>query len=67
MISKPTRAAVGVATRESRRGGVRADPEGVDGNVTTPDFVALAERESGHDLGNFFDVWLYRPGKPTSG
>jgi aminopeptidase N len=36
------------------------------GNVTTPQFVALAERDSGMDLGHFFDVWLYRPEKPTS-
>ena len=36
------------------------------GNVTTPQFIALAERDSGLDLGHFFDVWLYRPDKPTS-
>jgi aminopeptidase N len=36
------------------------------GTVTTPDFVALAERLSGRDLDRFFDVWLYEPGKPTS-
>jgi aminopeptidase N len=36
------------------------------GNVTTPQFVALAERESGMDLKHFFDVWLYQPAKPTS-
>lgn len=36
------------------------------GNATTPDFIALAERESGLDLGAFFDVWLYQPGKPRS-
>jgi aminopeptidase N len=35
-------------------------------NVTTPEFVALAERESHQDLGRFFDVWLYQPGKPAS-
>jgi aminopeptidase N len=35
------------------------------GNVTTPEFIALAQRESGQDLGHFFDVWLYQPGKPT--
>lgn len=34
------------------------------GTVTTADFVALAERVSGQDLGQFFDVWLYQPGKP---
>jgi aminopeptidase N len=36
------------------------------GNVTTADFIALAERESGQQLDNFFDVWLYQPVKPTS-
>jgi aminopeptidase N len=35
-------------------------------NVTTAQFVALAERVSGLDLGHFFDVWLYQPGKPSS-
>ena len=36
------------------------------GNVTTPQFIALAEREAGQSLQRFFDVWLYQPGKPTS-
>jgi aminopeptidase N len=36
------------------------------GNVTTPQFVALAELESGLDLDHFFDVWLYQPAKPTA-
>jgi aminopeptidase N len=36
------------------------------GNVTTPQFIALAERVSGINLHHFFDVWLYRAGKPTS-
>jgi aminopeptidase N len=36
------------------------------GNVTTPEFIDLAERESGQDLANFFDVWLYQDAKPTS-
>jgi aminopeptidase N len=36
------------------------------GNVTTPQFIALAERESGQDLHRFFDVWLYQEAKPTS-
>jgi aminopeptidase N len=36
------------------------------GNVTTAQFIALAERDSGMELGHFFDVWLYRPDKPTS-
>ena len=37
-----------------------------DGNVTTADFVALAEKVSGRQLKPFFDVWLYQPVKPTS-
>jgi len=36
------------------------------GTVTTPEFIALAERESGRDLGAFFQVWLYEPGKPVA-
>jgi aminopeptidase N len=36
------------------------------GNVTTAQFIALAERDSGRELDHFFDVWLYRPDKPTS-
>jgi aminopeptidase N len=36
------------------------------GNVTTPEFIALAERKSGRDLTGFFDAWLYREGKPRS-
>ena len=36
------------------------------GNVTTAQFVALAESITGLDLDEFFDVWLYRPEKPTS-
>jgi aminopeptidase N len=36
------------------------------GNVSTSQFVALAERESGMSLQRFFDVWLYQPDKPTS-
>ena len=36
------------------------------GNVTTAEFIALAEQESGMDLQHFFDVWLYQPDKPTS-
>jgi aminopeptidase N len=35
------------------------------GNVSTPEFVALAEKVSGQDLGAFFDAWLYQPGKPA--
>jgi aminopeptidase N len=36
------------------------------GNVTTADFIRLSERETGLDLGAFFDAWLYRPGRPTT-
>jgi aminopeptidase N len=36
------------------------------GNVTTPQFIAHAERISGQDLEHFFDAWLYQEGKPTS-
>jgi aminopeptidase N len=36
------------------------------GNVTTPGFVALAERISGMELDPFFRVWLYEPGKPIT-
>jgi aminopeptidase N len=36
------------------------------GNVTTPQFIALAESDSGMDLQHFFDVWLYQPEKPIS-
>ena len=37
-----------------------------DSNVTTEDFIALAESASGQQLDAFFDVWLYQSGKPTS-
>jgi aminopeptidase N len=37
-----------------------------DGNATTAQFIALAERVSGQDLRHFFTVWLDQPGKPTS-
>jgi len=37
-----------------------------DKNVTTPQFIALAEAESGQDLDAFFQAWLYTPQKPTS-
>jgi aminopeptidase N len=36
------------------------------GNVTTPQFISLAEQISGMQLHHFFDVWLYQPEKPTS-
>ena len=35
-------------------------------NVTTPQFIALAEAESGQDLDAFFQAWLYTPQKPAS-
>ena len=35
-------------------------------NVTTADFIALAERVSGEDLGDFFQAWLFEEGKPES-
>jgi len=31
----------------------------------TQDFVAIAQRESGQDLRDFFKQWLYTPGKPA--
>ncbi len=36
------------------------------GNGSVPQFIALAEQESGQDLTHFFDVWLYRHGRPVS-
>ena len=36
------------------------------GNVTTAEFIALAEAESGQDLDAFFQAWLFTPEKPTS-
>jgi aminopeptidase N len=37
-----------------------------DGNVTTADFVELAERKSGQQLDDFFRIWLFEPVKPTT-
>jgi aminopeptidase N len=37
------------------------------GNVTTPQFIALAEKESGRDLTQFFKVWIYQDEKPAPG
>jgi len=34
------------------------------GSVSTADFVALAERVSGQDLGQFFTDWIDTPAKP---
>jgi len=36
------------------------------GNVTTADFIELAERKSRMQLDAFFDVWLFTAAKPTS-
>ena len=35
------------------------------GNVTTADFIAVAEQVSGQDLHHFFGTWLYSPGAPA--
>jgi aminopeptidase N len=35
------------------------------GNVSTPEFVALAQQVSRQNLGAFFKAWLYTPGKPA--
>ena len=40
--------------------------ENRNGNVTTDDFITLAEAESGQDLDAFFQAWLFTPSKPTS-
>jgi Peptidase family M1 domain len=34
------------------------------GNGTTDEFIALAERVSGEDLGDLFDAWLFTPARP---
>jgi aminopeptidase N len=36
------------------------------GNVTTPQFISLAEQVSGQDLTAFFDAWIFQDAKPTS-
>jgi aminopeptidase N len=36
-----------------------------NGNVTTAQFIALAERLSGRDLGALFTAWLYTSSKPA--
>ncbi|GHJ46072.1 peptidase [Catellatospora sp. TT07R-123] len=38
--------------------------ENKDRNVTTEQFIALAERISGQDLHAFFDAWLFQPTRP---
>jgi aminopeptidase N len=40
--------------------------ENRNGNVTTADFIGLAERESAQQLDDFFNVWLFTPGKPAT-
>jgi peptidase M1-like protein/immune inhibitor InhA-like protein len=35
------------------------------GNVSTPQFVALAEKISGQQLDDLFEVWLFTPSKPV--
>lgn len=35
-------------------------------NATTAQFIDLAQRISGQDLGAFFQTWLYTPVKPTT-
>ena len=37
------------------------------GNATTDDFEAVAERASGQQLDQFFQIWIYTPGKPAQG
>jgi aminopeptidase N len=37
------------------------------GTVTTPQFIALAEKKSGQDLTQFFKVWIYQDEKPAPG
>jgi aminopeptidase N len=34
--------------------------------ASTDDLISIAERESEQRLDDFFDVWLYEPGKPAS-
>lgn len=36
-----------------------------DGNGTTPEFIALAEKISGQQLDAFFDAWLFTGSKPA--
>jgi aminopeptidase N len=36
------------------------------GNVSTEDFIALAEEVSGRDLEAFFDAWLFEEGRPET-
>ena len=36
------------------------------GNVSTDEFIALAEQVSGEQLDDFFTIWLFTPEKPAS-
>lgn len=36
-----------------------------DATATTADFIEVVEEESGQELDEFFDIWLFRPEKPT--
>jgi aminopeptidase N len=45
----------------------KSDSVTTDKSVTTEDFITLAERETGQQLDNFFQVWLYEEGKPAPG
>ncbi len=38
---------------------------GNGGNATSAQFARFASAVSGRDLRHFFQVWLYRPGRPT--
>jgi aminopeptidase N len=64
MTLEALRRRVGTATfREILR---RWATEHLGGNVTTEEFIALAEQESGRQLDRLFRVWLYKRGKPRS-
>jgi hypothetical protein len=39
--------------------------DNANGNVTTDQFIALAEEISGQDLDDLFQTWLFTPGKPV--
>ena len=41
--------------------------ENAGGNVTTADFIALAEEESGQELDEFFEIWPSTDGRPEPG
>jgi aminopeptidase N len=40
--------------------------ENLYGNVSTSDFIALAEEVSGRQLDTFFSIWLFQKGKPRN-